>query len=173
VTPVIPEINANTNIVCAQGTVQYTVNTAILLYNTERTIQICWIVEQRLFLKMFIRFIFQTILTANTIDRNGRYAFISWYSSSVGFLKTDQKLSTSRSQCMWWFGQEYILFMESFYVYTLKRISNWPPSFCYILRKVFGEKYKQPNIGLIQFISNVSNKTSLKFDHWNKLKLKG
>ena len=50
-TPVIPEINANTNIVCAQGTVQYTVSTAILLYNTERTIQICWIVEQRLFLK--------------------------------------------------------------------------------------------------------------------------
>ena len=107
---------------------------------------------------MFIRFIFQTILTANTIDRNGRYAFISWYSSIVGFLKTDQKLLTSRSQCMWWFGQEYILFMESFYVYTLKRISNWPPSFCYMLRKVFGEKYKQPNIGLIQFISNVSNK---------------
>ena len=27
-------------------------------------------------------------------------------------------------------------------VTTLKRISNWPPSFCYILGKVFGEKYK-------------------------------
>jgi len=25
---------------------------------------------------------------------------------------------------------------------TLKRISNWPPSFCYILGKVFGEKYE-------------------------------
>jgi len=25
---------------------------------------------------------------------------------------------------------------------TLKRIYNWPPSFCYILRKEFGEKYK-------------------------------
>jgi len=24
--------------------------------------------------------------------------------------------------------------------YTLNRISNWPPSFCYILGKVFGEK---------------------------------
>jgi len=25
---------------------------------------------------------------------------------------------------------------------TLKQISNWPPSFCYILGKVFREKYK-------------------------------
>jgi len=28
----------------------------------------------------------------------------------------------------------------------LKRISNWPPSFCYILGKVFGGKYKWSNI---------------------------
>jgi len=26
--------------------------------------------------------------------------------------------------------------------HTLKQISNWPPSFCYILGKVFGEKCK-------------------------------
>jgi len=25
---------------------------------------------------------------------------------------------------------------------THKRLSNWPPSFCYILGNVFGEKYK-------------------------------
>ena len=25
---------------------------------------------------------------------------------------------------------------------TLKRISNWPPSFCYVFGTVFGEKYK-------------------------------
>jgi len=31
-------------------------------------------------------------------------------------------------------------------IHTLQRISNWPPSFCYILGKVFGEKYKQPTI---------------------------
>ena len=28
------------------------------------------------------------------------------------------------------------------YLLPLKRISNWPPSFCYILVNVFGEKYK-------------------------------
>ena len=29
--------------------------------------------------------------------------------------------------------------------HTLERISNWPPSLCYILGKVFGGKYKLPN----------------------------
>jgi len=36
-----------------------------------------------------------------------------------------------------YFGQE-----QASFSYTLKRIYNWPPSFCYILGKVFGEKYK-------------------------------
>jgi len=40
--------------------------------------------------------------------------------------------------------------INTVYQYTLKQISNWPPSFCYILGKVFGEKYK-----LIQFIPNI------------------
>ena len=26
--------------------------------------------------------------------------------------------------------------------FTLKRISNWPPSICYLLGNIFGEKYK-------------------------------
>jgi len=46
-----------------------------------------------------------------------------------------------------------------------------------MLRKVFGEKYKQPNIGLIYYLYNLfptyQTKNLLKFDHWNKLKLKG
>ena len=54
----------------------------------------------------------------------------------------------------------------------LKLISNWPPSFCYILGHVFREKYKQPNISIILIIPNIWNKTSLKFDHGNKLKLR-
>jgi len=37
--------------------------------------------------------------------------------------------------------------------YISKRISNWPPSFCYILGKVFGEKYKQPNITRVLLVA--------------------
>ena len=55
---------------------------------------------------------------------------------------------------------------------TLRRTSNWPPSFYNILGK-FAEKFKLPNISLIQFIPNLYNKTSLKFDHGNKLNREG
>jgi len=32
--------------------------------------------------------------------------------------------------------------LSTHFIYTLGQISNWPPSFCYILGKVFREKYK-------------------------------
>ena len=55
--------------------------------------------------------------------------------------------------------------------YTLKWISNRPPSFCYILGKEFAEKYKKTKTSLKQFIPNIENKTTLKCDYGNKLKV--
>ena len=65
---------------------------------------------------------------------------IQHHSDSYHFVREDNKHDADSSPHRP--DRVTALFQRWSLTYTLKRISNWSPSFFYILVKVFGEKYK-------------------------------
>ena len=65
----------------------------------------------------------------------GRIVFIYWWQLTKIMVFLNQFCKNNRYCHLTW-----VIFYICYP--TLKRIAKWPPSFCYILGKVFGAKYK-------------------------------